>query len=437
MRKLLFLAVAVGGVAALTVAAAGIAQVAGPKSARVLPASSCGPLQYGGKGKPKFIIASDLPLQGSSRTQTIEMTKAILFELKTSGWKAGKYTVGYQSCDDSTAQAGKWDPAKCSANAGNYVRDSSVIGVIGTFNSGCAEIEVPIANRSSLGYISPANTYIGLTHKPALPGEPNKYYPTGKRTYARVVAADDFQGSADVLLMKQLKLKTVYVLNDKEAYGFGIASAVRNVANGAKSLGVKVVGFQAWDPKASSYQDIASKIKDSGADAIFLGGLECENGGKLIKDLKAGVPNAVLVAPDGFSSFGDTIKDAGAASDGMYISIAGQPYKNLPAAGKKFARAFGKSIGKPAAQVNPYSNYGATAMKVMLSAIAKSNGSRASVASHFYNASFTNTPIGNFKLNANGDTNAGVISFYKVKGNDAPFLKIISPAANLVALAKP
>jgi branched-chain amino acid transport system substrate-binding protein len=312
-----------------------------------------------------------------------------------------------------------------------------VIGVIGTFNSGCAEIEVPIANRSSLGVISPANTYIGLTHKPALPGEPNKYYPTGKRTYARVVAADDFQGSADVLLMKQLKLKSVYVLNDKEAYGFGIASAVRNVASGSKSLGVKVVGFQAWDPKASSYQDIASKIKDSGADAIFLGGLECENGGKLIKDLKAGVPNAVLVAPDGFSSFSDTIKDAGAASDGMYISIAAQPYKNLPAAGKKFAQAFGKSIGKPAAQVNPYSNYGATAMKVMLAAIAKSNGTRASVASHFYNASFKNTPIGNFKLNANGDTNAGVISFYKVSGNQAPFLKLIAPPTSLVALAKP
>src|SRR5207237_7306176 len=155
------------------------------------------------------------------------------------GWKAGKYTVGYQSCDDSTASQGKWDPAKCSANAGTYSRDKTVVAVIGTFNSGCAEIEVPIANRSSLGYVSPANTYIGLTHKPALPGEPNKYYPSGKRTYARVVAADDFQGSADVMLLSQMKVKTVYVLNDKEAYGFGVASAFRNVAQGAKQLGVK------------------------------------------------------------------------------------------------------------------------------------------------------------------------------------------------------
>jgi branched-chain amino acid transport system substrate-binding protein len=402
--------------------------------AQALPSSSCQPLQYSGSGSPQFIVASDLPLQGSSRTQTIEMTKAIGFTLKQAGYKAGKYTVGYQSCDDSTAQAGKWDPAKCSANAGLYTRTKEVIGVIGTFNSGCAEIEVPILNRVGLGEISPANTYIGLTHAPALPGEPQKYYPTGKRNYARVVAADDFQGSADVLVAKQLKATPVFVLNDKEAYGFGIASAFRNVA---KAAGVKVVGFTAWDPKAASYQDLATKIQNSGAKAIFLGGLECENGGKLIKDLKSGVPNAQLIAPDGFSSFGDTVKHAGDASEGMWISIAGQPYANLPAAGKKFAAAFGKSIGLAAAKVNPYSNYGATAMQVLLQSIAKSDGSRASVTKGLFGISVPSSPIGSFKLNANGDTNAGVISFYQIKGGQAVFKQIVKPPLSLVAKAKP
>ena len=423
--------------AALVVTGVATGKIGGSKGASALPASSCGPLQYKGGGSPQFIIPSDLPLQGSSRSQTIEMTKAINFELSSHGYKAGKYTVGYQSCDDSTASAGKWDPAKCSANAQLYSRTRQVIAVIGTFNSGCAEIEVPVANRVALQYVSPANTYIGLTHRPALPGEPNKYYPTGKRTYARVVAADDFQGSADVLLTKQLGLKKVFVLNDKEAYGFGIASAYKNVATGAKSLGVSIVGFEAWDPKAATYSDLAAKIKNAGATAVFLGGLECENGGKLIKDLKAGIPGIQLIAPDGFSSFTDTIAHAGDASEGMYISIAGEPYKNLPAAGKKFAKAFGKSIGKPAAKVNPYSNYGATAMLVLMNAIAKSNGTRASVSSQVYNKGFNDTPIGNFRLNKNGDTNAGVISFYHVVNKNAGFYKIISPPTSLVALAKP
>jgi branched-chain amino acid transport system substrate-binding protein len=425
--------VAIVGVALVVVGVA-TGKVNRAQSASALPSSSCAKLQYGGSGTPQFIVPSDLPMQGSSRSQTVEMTKAIAFTFKQAGYKAGKYTVGYQVCDDSTAQAGKWDPAKCSANAGLYSRTKEVIAVIGTFNSGCAEIEVPVANRAGLPYVSPANTYIGLTHAPALPGEPAKYYPTGKRNYARVVAADDFQGAADVLLAKQLKVAPVYVLNDKEAYGFGVASAFRNVA---KAAGVKIAGFTAWDPKAASYQDLATKIQNSGAKSIFLGGLECENGGKLIKDLKSGVPSALLIAPDGFSSFGDTVKHAGDASEGMWISIAGQPYSSLPAAGKKFAAAFGKSIGLAAAKVNPYSNYGATAAQVILAAIAKSDGTRASVTKGLFNISVATSPIGAFKLNANGDTNQGAISFYQIKGGQAAFKKLISPPASLVAKAKP
>src|SRR5262249_52384166 len=196
-------------------------------------------------------------------------------------------------------------------------------------------------------------------------------------------------------------------------------------------------GFEAWNPKASSYTDLATKIKNSGAQAVFLGGLECENGGKLIKDLRAGLGTSVVIeAPDGFSSFKATIAHAGSAAGGMYISIPGEPYQNLAPAGKKFAADFGKSIGLGAAKVNPYSNYGATAMLVMLKAISQSGGNRAGVSKGVYNHSFNNTPIGNFALNANGDTNAGVISFYHVKGNNAPFLKMISPPASLVALAK-
>jgi branched-chain amino acid transport system substrate-binding protein len=420
--------------AALVVAGVATGKTGGARSASDLPSSSCQPLQYGGSGKPQFIIASDLPLQGSSRSQTVEMTKAMAFVIKQAGYKAGKYTVGYQSCDDSTAQAGKWDPAKCSANAQLYSRTKEVIGVLGTFNSGCAEIEVPIMNRASLALLSPANTYIGLTHPPALPGEPKKYYPTGKRNYARVVAADDFQGAADVLRAKELKLTSVYVLNDKEAYGFGIASAFRNVA---KAAGVKVAGFTAWDPKAASYEDIATKIKNSGAKGVFLGGLECENGGKLIKDLKAGAPDVTILAPDGFSSFGDTVKHAGDASEGMWISIAGQPYKSLPPAGKKFAQQFGKSVGLKPDKVNPYSNYAATTMQLMLSVVAKSDGTRASVTKGMFNITVKTSPIGGFKLNKSGDTNQGQISFYNIKGGQAVFGKVISPPASLVAKAQP
>ena len=118
--------------AALAVAAAAL----GRSTARqVLPSSSCGPVQSAAGSSPQFIVASDLPLQGAGRAQTVEMTKAIAFVLKSHGYKAGKYTLGYQACDDATAQAGKWVSAKCAANSAAYAQDQTVIGVIGTFNS--------------------------------------------------------------------------------------------------------------------------------------------------------------------------------------------------------------------------------------------------------------------------------------------------------------
>ena len=163
---------------------------------------------------------------------------------------------------------------------------------------------MPVLNRAPNGpiaMVSPANTYVGLTHggPGTAAGEPGKYYPTGKRNYVRVVAADDYQGAADALLAKSLGVKKVFILNDKEAYGLGVATNFRNAAT---KLGIKIVGFTAWDGKASSYEALAVKIKSSGAQGVFLGGLICENGGKVIKDIRAGVPASVkIMLPDGFT----------------------------------------------------------------------------------------------------------------------------------------
>jgi branched-chain amino acid transport system substrate-binding protein len=412
------LAVTVGGATART------------SAATPLPASSCTAVQ----GTGDKLLASDLPLQGAGRTQTIEMTKAIAFILAGAGWKAGKTTLAYQSCDDSTAQAGKWDSGKCSTNANAYAQNSSVIGVIGTFNSGCAEIEIPINNRAPngpLAQISPANTYVGLTHggPGTAAGEPNKYYPTGKRNYARVVAADDFQGAADATLAKQLGIKKLFILNDKEAYGLGVAT---NTKNAAKKLGISVVGFTAWDGKASSYEATALKIKQSGAQGVFLGGLICENGGKLIKDLRAGAPNVKILAPDGFTPISADVQQSSGKAEGMTVSVAGLPNDKLPPAGQAFVNAFAKANGGK--QPDPYSVYAAAAAQVFLNAIGKSDGSRASVTDAMFKVK-TSTVLGNIAFNANGDVTSNPVTIYQIKGGKSTTFKVIVPSNSLVAAA--
>jgi branched-chain amino acid transport system substrate-binding protein len=409
----------------------------GGGGAQALPASSCSGIYYEGSGTPQMIIASDLPLQGSGRTQTVQMTAAIKFILKQKGFKAGSHTVGYQSCDDSTAQAGKWDSAKVSANANAYANDPNVAGVIGTFNSGAAEIMIPVLNRAPngpVGMVSPANTYVGLTHvgPGTAPGEPDKYYPSGKRNYIRIVAADDFQGAADAMLAKQVGAKKVYILNDKEAYGQGVAGDFKNVLPG---VGLTSAGFTAWDGKASSYEALANKIKQSGADAVFLGGLICENGGKLIKDLRAGLGATVkIIAPDGFTPISAVVTGAGApAAEGMYVSVAGLPNEQLGATGKAFVKDFGAT--QPGGSVDPYSSYAAQAADVLLTAIEKSDGTRAGVTDQLFKTDVTDGILGSFKINANGDTNANPISIYLIKGGKQTTFKVITPPTSLVKTA--
>src|SRR5437660_9980561 len=351
----------VGAGASALIAIVALATMVGGAIARSgatpLPASSCSAIQ---NGSGQVLVASDLPLEGSGRAQTSQMTRAIKFIFNQHGWKAGKYSIAYQSCDDATAQAGKWDSGKCSANANAYAQNSSVGMVIGTFNSGCAEIIVPILNRAANGpvaMVSPANTYVGLTHggPGTAAGEPGKYYPTGKRNYARVVAADDYQGAADAILAKSLGIKKLFILNDKEAYGLGVAT---NFKNAAKKLGLTISGFTAWDGKASSYEALAVKIKSSGATGVFVGGLVCENGGKLIKDIVNGAKGVQLILPDGFTPISAVVQQGGAAAEGATVSVAGLPNTALKGAGAAFVKNFAKADKRPP---DPYSVYAAQA----------------------------------------------------------------------------
>lgn len=404
----------------------------GGGNVEALPSASCSPIYYEGKGDPDAIIASDLPLQGANRALTTEMVEAIKFVLKQRDFKAGDRTIGYQSCDDSTAQAGAWDSAKCTQNARAYAQNKSMIGLVGTFNSGCAKLVIPVLNRAPEGpvaMVSPANTYPGLTigGPGTESGEPDNYYPTGKRNYARVVWSDQFQGAAGALLAKELKLKKVYVLTDKETYGNGIANLfVRN----ANKLGIQTVGPKAWDKKATNYEPTASAIKASGADSVFLGGIVCNNGGKLLKDLRATLgADFPIIGPDGWTPISATIEGGGTASEGMWITQPGIPTEQLKGAGKKFADEFGAQIGRAP---DPYTNYAAQAAEVLLDSIAESDGTRAGVASKLFGRKVDNGILGSFEIDENGDTTLGTVSVFRVESAEGKFQKTITPELSFV-----
>ena len=197
-------------------------------------------------------------------------------------------------------------------------------------------------------------------------------------------------------------VKNVYILNDKEAYGLGVAT---NFRGAAESLGIKVAGFAAWDPKASSYEALFKKIQGTGADAVFLGGLIDENGAQVIKDKVAVLgPNdgdVKLFAPDGFTTQ-QTIDEALTASKGMFLSVVGQPIDAFKGKAEEFANDYSEEYlnGKP---IDPYAIYGAQSADVMLTAIENSDGSRADVIKQMFAYNNDDSLLGPISFNADGD----------------------------------
>ncbi|HEY6607152.1 MAG TPA: branched-chain amino acid ABC transporter substrate-binding protein [Gaiellaceae bacterium] len=407
-----------------------------------LPASSCGSLEFKGSGDADYLIASDLPLQGGSRTQTTQMNAAIRYVLGQQDWKAGKYNIAFQACDDSTAQLGKWDPDKCSANAHAYAQNSKLLGVIGTFNSGCAAIEIPVLNQApggGLQLLSPANTYGCLT-EPCAGDEPEKYYPSGKRNYARVAPSDPNQGAVDAKFLVSQGVKRVSVLNDKEAYGLGVA---KNFAGAAKAAGMTVTGFTAYDPKQANYQALFTRIKGQNPDAVFIGGLIDENSGQLINDkvqILGSNEQVKLMLPDGFTTDAVFDRSQGGTPNakGAFFSVAGVGIDKYKGAALKFINGFKSTLnGKP---VDPYAILGAQAAQVLLDAIEKSDGTRSDVIAKVFATKVSNGLIGNFSFNENGDltgAKGAAVLFTIYKGtNHLNTLLTTAPDPKLVAAAR-
>ena len=346
-----------------------------------LPQDVCGPVFFAGRGSPKYLIASDLPF-GLEAAQTRPMEEAIKFVLREHRFRAGRFSIGYQSCDDSTAEAGGWTAGKCQANAWSFASTPSVVGVIGTYNSGCAEEEIPITNRASLAMVSPANSYVGLTRAgPGVrPNDPAALYPAGRRTYARVYPPDDAQARAQVVLARGLARKRVFVLRDSGPGDYG-GSLAASFEQAAHSAGITVVGNVRWAPSTRTNPGQATaadlrqatllsrRIRASGARAVDLCGLYESFGGPVIDRLRSTLGHSVVfMADDAFLA--DPPPPALVRAEPLYVTSGGisDPSHQLPAAGRAFVSAFRGT--QPARTQDIFYVYAAQAADVLLQAIA-------------------------------------------------------------------
>jgi branched-chain amino acid transport system substrate-binding protein len=357
-------------------------------------------------------IVSSLPRTGSSKGQTDTIVNAMKMALDEASNRVGGATIVYEDMDDATPARGAWDAGKEAENANKAVSDADVMVYVGTFNSGAAKVSIPILNQANLVMISPANTYPGLT-KPGKgePNEPDIYYPNGVRNYSRVVPADDLQGAVAANWSKQLGATKVYILDDTELYGHGIALVF---AETATKVGLGVVGGpEGIDSKASDYRALATKIRGSGADLIYYGGITQNNAGKLFKDLRSVIgPDIKLMGPDGIyeQAFLD---DAGDAAEGVYITFGGVPPTKLAGKGAEWYSSYRSKFN---AEPEAYAAYGYESMKVALEAIQRAGRKdRAAIRDAVFATRDYDGVLGKWSFDRNGDTSLTTMSGRQVK----------------------
>ena len=376
-------------------------------------------------------IYSSLPLQGASSAQTGPLVNGIKLALSQAGNKAGQWTVNYQSLDDSTAAAGKWDPGQTAANARKVATDPKAVYYIGEFNSGASEVSIPILNQGGIPQVSPANTYVGLTTSlpGSAPGEPTKYYPTGTRTYMRIVPIDSIQAASGLIAMKQAGCTKVAVANDKEAYGSGLATLL-GLEKGF--YGVNIVSNTGIDPTAANFRTFAQTVKASGADCFFFAGIVSNGAVQITKDVNSAIPKAKVFGGDGVCTDSYTAASKGgvpATIDPLIeCTVATLDLAAYPG-GKDFLAAYQAKYGT--ANPDPYAIYGYEVMKLGLDTIAKlgaQGNSKSDVLKALFATTARNSVLGTYGFDKNGDTTLKSYGLYKVGPNGEPvFFKTITP----------
>jgi len=399
-------------------------------------AASCGSSSKSGGGSnisgSKLTVYSSLPLQGASGPQSQAIVNGAKLAVQAINGKVGKYSLTYTALDDSTAAAGKADDATVGQNARKAVSDPTTIAYLGEYNSGATKISLPILNQAGIGQVSPSNTYVGLTtNRPGSePGEPDKYYPSGKRTYARVVPADNIQGAALATAAKNDGCKSIEIWNSKTTYSTGLA---RNLQQSAAKLGLKVEGNVGIDPKAANYRSQAAAIKSD--CFVFTGEIE-SNGVQAVKDVGTAHPTIKLYGGDGvvLNDFANPSKGLPTAIGARFKgTIATLDPTQFNAVGKQFFANYKSTYhtGNP----DPYAIYGYESMSLILDAIKRdtaANGGKASRSGVYKQLLATKnrqSVLGAYSIDANGDTTLTDYGLYKIVGGKLAFDKVIKAQA--------
>jgi branched-chain amino acid transport system substrate-binding protein len=379
-------------------------------------------------------IYASLPYSGPSGASGEGALGGARMALAAIGARIGPYRITLRTLNDATAARGGWDPGQTSANARQAILDRTTIAYLGDLNSGATAVSIPLLSRAGLPQVSPASTAVGLTQggDEASPGEPQKYYPTGLRTFVRVIATDSVQAAVQARLQRQAGCRKTYVIDDGEVDGNDAAMSFQVAAKAAR---LPVAASDQYDPRASSYAPLARTVAQSGADCILISALPQDNAVALTDQLGRALPHAKLFATAGLAepAFFDPAHGGVSPSLGgrLVVTVPTLSNGDYPPAGRRFLAAYARRYGG----WQPDAIYGYEAMSLILDAVSRAtdHGTRPAVRSRVTHALFAtrdrSSVLGTYGITRLGDTTLRLWGVYRVQNGRLAFWKVMSGGA--------
>jgi branched-chain amino acid transport system substrate-binding protein len=367
-------------------------------------------------------VYSSLPLQGPSAAISQQIVGGEKLALLAAGGHAGPFKVEYVSLDDSNPASGNWSSGVTASDAKTAAQDPSTIAYLGDYDSAATAISLPLINEAGVLQVSTASPYVGLTQSlDAGQYEPNRFYPDGRRTFARLQPGDPVEAAAQVALLRSLGIRKLYVLDDEDSFNIPLAELV---ASQAKAAGIDVVGSDHVGVSASGvYTGEAEKIAESGADAVFFAGAGSEGAAALWRQLHEADPRLKLLGPSALAT-APFAAELGHAASSAYLTTPVLPERMYPPSARRVLTSYRREFG---GESGPSVLYGYEAMSLVLDAIraAGSHGNdRQTVIENVFATHGRRSVLGRYSIEANGEPtfkrfgvdrvdSAGQLAFWK------------------------
>jgi branched-chain amino acid transport system substrate-binding protein len=366
-------------------------------------------------------VYSSLPFQGPSAGASVEIENGEKLALAAVGGRVGRFDVDYASLDDADPGTGEATPGITASNARVAAQDTSTIAYIGELDSAATAVSLSFINEAGILQVSPASPYVGLTSSlDAGQDEPDRFYPSGQRTFVRLQPGDPVQAQAQVRLLRALHLPNVYVIYDLDPFDAPLAAIL---AEDAKRAGIKVLGEEQLDTSTTEYAGEVHKVMESGARAVFFSGAPTAGVVALWQQLHTADPRLRLLGPSALAepSFA---KQIGAAAATTYITTPLLPLSLYPPPAQRVLGEYRLRFHRPA---GPYALYGYEAMSAVLLAIRRAGrhgDDRETVIHKFFAIRNRNSVLGHYSVLPNGETTFSRYAVDRVRGGRLVFYRV-------------